>query len=76
MEDVAIRCSGPDMRRTCEVDCGDGFFKLKSSCQPCPLDCRTCTSMDTCLSCNEMRFLHGMYDNISVYKINTMKRVL
>ena len=60
LEDVGVRCSGPDMTKTCESSCGDGYFSSNGKCLECPLDCKTCTALDKCLSCNEMRFLEGI----------------
>ncbi|XP_028406851.1 uncharacterized protein LOC114529293 [Dendronephthya gigantea] len=59
LEDVGIRCSGPDSSRRCVTSCGDGYFASKGKCFECPLDCKTCTSFDKCFSCNERRFLEG-----------------
>ncbi|XP_028407122.1 antigen WC1.1-like [Dendronephthya gigantea] len=59
LEDVGIRCSGPDSSKRCVTSCGDGYFESNGKCFECPLDCKTCTSLDKCSSCNEERFLEG-----------------
>ena len=60
LEDVGVRCSGPDMTRTCEATCGAGYFSLGQKCFDCPLDCKTCSSLKNCTSCFEERYLEGI----------------
>lgn len=59
LEDVGIRCSGPDTSRKCVKSCGDGYYKKESQCIECPLDCKTCNGSDSCLECVDTRFLQG-----------------
>ena len=61
LEDVGVRCRGPDMTKTCEASCGDGYFNSgDNKCSECPPDCKTCSSLDNCTSCIEKRFLEGI----------------
>ncbi len=59
LEDVAVRCSGPDVNKRCEKSCSDGYFPSNGMCLECPLDCKTCSSPDSCKSCIKKRFLEG-----------------
>lgn len=36
---------------TCTTSCGDGFFEDGTKCSPCPNNCKTCSSTDTCDVC-------------------------
>ena len=59
LEDVGLRCSGPDMTNQCVKSCDKGFRKQENSCVKCPMDCRTCKDDGTCLTCADVRYLTG-----------------
>lgn len=59
LEDVGVRCKGPDTSKRCVKTCGDGYYFSKGRCLECPLDCKICNGSDSCLKCVDWRYLEG-----------------
>ncbi|XP_074615759.1 scavenger receptor cysteine-rich type 1 protein M160-like isoform X2 [Acropora palmata] len=61
-EDAGVRCTGPDTRKECVNDCGDGYYKKpgKMQCGACASSCLTCENYpDSCTSCDSSKFRKG-----------------
>lgn len=53
-------CPNLIKQRVCVDDCLDGYYANEFKvCSPCKSECKTCSSFELCLSCNENYFLYN-----------------
>ena len=62
LEDVGLRCSGPDHQKSCLNTCVKGYYgdRRSGKCEKCSSECSDCTgSARNCTSCPIGKFLSG-----------------